>query len=291
MSGRQRCIGYATTIGTTLPVSGAILVDSEGTAATIEIVEGRCDIATEGWAELGPYRASGDRLVFDCPGVARYLCEGGTRLTVEPVPGADPRIVSGMLIATALPALLWSRGDIVLHAAAAVLPGCATAVAIAGPSGAGKSTILEALVARGADVVADDSLCMRQQAETTWISGLPASYFLPPEGARDSRLVRRVDTARQRPSARLGAVLVIDVPQDDEPAFRRLRGTKALAMLLMHRHRPRVPRILKCEAVNLPQLATIASRLPVYAWQRRAGEPNLTRHEYDFIQSLGSTEA
>ena len=79
-----------------------------------------------------------------------------------------------MLMATALPAALWMRGETVLHAGAVLLPGMTHAVAFAGASGSGKSTMLRALLEHGARLVADDTVCVRAAANGYQVAGLSA---------------------------------------------------------------------------------------------------------------------
>jgi hypothetical protein len=94
------------------------------------------------------------------------------------VPNADVSEIEALLVATALPAILWMRGRFVLHAAAVLMPGRDAAIAIAGPSGVGKSAALAQLIVRGAAVLADDSVSVAVGASGLIASGLPSVYFV-----------------------------------------------------------------------------------------------------------------
>jgi hypothetical protein len=206
----------------------------------------------------GPYTLMEDgSLVFAMPGLARYRVEAAARtLAVEIADDAHMEAVCAMLVATALPCWLWMRGDVVLHAAAAVPQGEAKAVALAGPSGAGKSTMLQELLARGADVVADDTLRLWWHDGEIRASGLPGAMQMRiaeaaaveeqtrlPLGKdkqtriidtfgsnkesgsekQESRLLARqwaaVPVERQRQSAMLGSIMILsgEAPARDQP--------------------------------------------------------------------------
>ncbi|MEY2928127.1 MAG: hypothetical protein RL367_2604 [Pseudomonadota bacterium] len=214
------------------------------------------------------YSRRGDRLLFDAPGVARYLADAGTRLVIEPVAGADLAEVTALLIATALPMLVWMRGGFVLHASAFILPGDDLAVAIAGPSGSGKSTVLDHMVKQGARCLGDDSLSIVIDKGVVRASGLPTGYFLPLAGS-GGRKFTTVPPPLWTESAPLGALLVIGQPDSlDRPAT----GVTALELLLKNRHRPRIPAIMRLEKSGLEFCARLSGQLPVSVWHRKPGE-------------------
>ena len=223
-------------------------------------------------ADSTPYRYDGSSLLFTMPNVARYRCQAGRPLTVEPFPGADPEEVSALLIATAIPAALWMRGDLVLHAAGFILPGHTRAVAFAGPSGSGKSTLLRHLVAQGATAVGDDTLCLREQDSKLIVSGLPACTQHRVHGS-PSRTLRPIPPAQQSGAAELSALIVAG----PEQTRTRLRGPDALAAVLRNLHRPLVPEILAIQPALFGRLVALVQRLPVYSMQCRAEllHPNL----------------
>lgn len=91
---------------------------------------------------------------FTIEGVATYWIGQGSRIILQPDPGALERNVRLYLLGSAMGALLHQRGILPLHANAIELDG--RAVAIMGPSGAGKSTLAAAFHDRGSRVMADD---------------------------------------------------------------------------------------------------------------------------------------
>jgi hypothetical protein len=84
---------------------------------------------------------------------------------VRIVPGTDTAddTLRHVLIDFILPLLITHRGELVLHASGAALPG--GAVLLIARSGSGKSTIAAALAARGARVVADDAIALREDGD------------------------------------------------------------------------------------------------------------------------------
>jgi hypothetical protein len=200
------------------------------------------------------YERIGEGFAFTAPGVARYRIEGAA-VRVTPDPGADPALVAALLVATALPALMWARGDVVLHAAAAVMPGTTRAMVVCGASGIGKSTWLARAARAGAAALADDSL---RVAGDLAAAGLPAARQARRGGSRAV-----VPVARTCAAAPLGAIVVME-PGEGAPV--RLSGIAALQALLAQRHRPAAARLLRLDGAALARLAALAAAVPIVRW-------------------------
>ncbi len=278
-------LAYGLSIRSQLAVPGAMDIP-HAAAPDIAIEEGPAVLEAP-YTELAPFRRAGNKFLIEQAGVARYLCEDGRRIVVEPMPDAAPAIVSAALIATALPVALYQRGEAVLHAAVARLPGAARALAIAGHSGSGKSTVLGQLVTLGASVAADDTACLRLCGESVEASGLPAGYFLGNGGT--GRDLVPVPPAQQSPLLALGAVVAL-APREGR-GFRRLQGAEAVAELLRQTHRARAARFLGCEPHLLPLYSRLVGRIAVYTWSRRPDTLNLTDDEREALQAMGSERA
>lgn len=94
------------------------------------------------------------RIGIDVPDVGRYACSDGSRITLEPAPGASDDALRLFLLGSALGCLLSQRGLLVLHGNAFVVDGgCAV---VLGHSGAGKSTLAAEMHRRGHVVLSDD---------------------------------------------------------------------------------------------------------------------------------------
>ncbi len=261
--------GFGLTIDSTFAIPGAVPV-TLGTGGIGRT--GRPDIVIDAGCTAigpvgdvsGPYSRSGDALLLDVPGVARYLAPSAAQLIIEPDADADPEDVSALLVATALPMLLWMRGGFVLHAAGVTMPSAREAIAIAGPSGVGKSTLAHRLVEGGASFVGDDSLLVSAGSGPPQVNGLAACCFLAAPGGAQ-REARCIPEPMQAETARLGAVIVLARPAPRTcRAPARLTGPAALEALLQNRHRPRVPAIMGRSAALLPISALLSRDVPIY---------------------------
>jgi len=111
------------------------------------------------WTEATP-----ETLLFTVPGIARYLVENGTTITVEPAPDAPRNAVELFLHGSARGTLIHQRGELPLEATTLVAPN-GGAVALSGFSGSGKSTIAAELCRRGWSLISDDI------TRVTWARG------------------------------------------------------------------------------------------------------------------------
>ncbi len=275
----QRLNGYGLRLASQLPVPGAV---ADAGDAPPEIM-----IALEPPAptEAGPvYAPTPDGLQFICSGVGTYRISADA-IAVVPDPDAAPGSVSGMPVATALPALLWLRGRLVLHAAAARLPG-GGAVAIAGGTGSGKSTVLAQLVDAGAALVGDDTIAF--DADTgRCASGLAGGWFA---GAGDDgrRTFVEATPGRACASAAIGAILVLDARDAGDGSVVRLDPVAAVTHLLASLHRPRVPALLGRAGDTLHHATLLAGQIPLYSWRRRKGSAILTLAEFEMLARIGA---
>jgi hypothetical protein len=276
------CVGFGLRIESAIPVMGALPAEGLGYTQADLLIEHDCFVDTAPERSDGPYQWAGQALTFTQAGCARYRISGH-RIGVLAFPGADGLELAQMLVATALPAALWYRGQVVLHAACAQLPGGRAAIALVGPSGIGKSTLLHQLFERGARIVGDDACTLSLDKESVYSQGLPGCLALR-TNASDQRTYLRVPPERALPSARLAALVLIDVgPDPVTVGFQPLKGRQKLETLLQNRHRPRVPRLLQREGQNLPDIARMADRLPMYQWRRQQGNTPLRDDELDFL--------
>lgn len=268
---RQLYRGYGLTIDSTFAIPGAVPVGPGVGQPEIVISAGDTAIGPVDLA-LGPYQRSGDALLLDVPGVARYLARSAGQMVIEPYPGARAEDVSALLVATGLPMLLWMRGGIVLHAAGLIMPGATRAIALAGPSGIGKSSLAHRLLASGARLLGDDSLLLSVADGETMASGLPASYFLPGASV-EQRDLFAVPAKAQAENAPLGAVIVLSAAEPEKVSLpSQLGGAAALEAFLQNRHRPRVPDILGRSSALLPVAAQHCRNLAVYRLEYPQGD-------------------
>ncbi len=194
------------------------------------------------------WQAAPSQFLLHVPGVARFLVEFGRSITIEPEPGSSPSERWRFLRMTPLAALLYQRGALAFHAAAASSKG---AVLLAGDSGAGKSALLMALLERGWTMLADelafvdlDSLGTAQVAPTfpdirLWRKSLgnPTSES-EHDSASSWRTVSMTDQFPSSPRA-LRAIVWLTVHNDHQIEIRELDGMerfRSLALLTYNSH-------------------------------------------------------
>lgn len=102
-------------------------------------------------------------LLLRVDGVARYLAEGGRRVTIAREAAAGDDEVRLFLLGTVFGALLEQRGDLVLRGS--VVEFAEHAVVFAGSSGAGKSTLAALLHRRGHRLLTDEIAVLRPAAD------------------------------------------------------------------------------------------------------------------------------
>jgi hypothetical protein len=245
----------------------------------IRIAYGPVSWTGGGAVSAGP----GHSLLLDLAPTARFRCTADS-VIVEPLPGADATRVSALLIASALPACLWLRGEPVLHASVMVPAGASRAVAICGGSGSGKSTALDMMLARGAKAVGDDTVRIVSTGGTLVASGLAAAYRRRRSAHDDSRETLPIAPDQQCAHAPLEAIfLPRRAGEGETPRFESLTGISKVGALLSQRHRPAMPGALGIEAELLPYFARLAA-LDVYLWFRPPGPPMLTDGELAFLE-------
>lgn len=110
----------------------------------------------EGGETFAPFtEAAPGALLFEVPGIARYLVRDGKTVDVAVVPEADRAAARLFLLGSARGALIHQRGELPLSAATVIAPNW-KGVALCCPSTIGKSTLAAALCRRGWLLVADD---------------------------------------------------------------------------------------------------------------------------------------
>lgn len=254
--------GFGLEIDSAFAIPGAARSASDTAQPDLTITRSAAVLGPEAQA-FPPYRQLGCQLELVVPGIASYRLDAADRLLVAPEPEAAGADVSALLIASGIPMALWARAGLVLHASGVIPAGRELAVAIAGTSGSGKSALARAMLEQGGSLVGDDTLWLREQSSMITASGLPGGIF-GPDSSQSERPFWPVPSSAQADTASLAAIVVLD-PAQPPGTPRRLTGALALAAILRHRHRPRVPALLGLEAERLAFTALLCAAVPVYA--------------------------
>ncbi|WP_106496644.1 aldolase [Lentibacillus sp. Marseille-P4043] len=122
-----------------------------------DVVIERADL-TSMWAELSEenerFAIKDDICMFKVDRVAIYFIQGGNKIIVSPLEGANEDQIRLFILGTSMGALLMQRKVLPLHGTALFMEG--KAFAIMGSSGAGKSTLASAFLKKGYQLISDD---------------------------------------------------------------------------------------------------------------------------------------
>lgn len=280
----QRYRAFDLIVDSAFDLPGAVEVDASAGSPDILIVPGNATLP-DATTSLAPYRMLGEMVEFTAAGVGRYLIDAGARITVEAEPGGDREMLIALLIATALPAALWMRGDMAIHACAAVPVGAAGAIAVTAPSGGGKSTLLAAWAEAGAGVVADDVVRLSVADGIITAGGLPGGCFLPLPDS-DDRGFLTFPRDQIMASAPLKALVQLDFAPGS-PRLKRLDPLAALQLLIAARHRPKVPTLLGKNGALLATCGLLAPKVAMYRLTIERGGANTI---VDRLISLATAE-
>lgn len=230
------------------------------------------------------FQARPGTLLLNVPGVARFLVEQGSTLTVEPVAGADPDDLAGWLLGPVVAALLQQRGSLVLHGAGVQLGTGATLV-LGGP-GVGKSTLALGLARKGRGVLSCDLCVLDEEARVA--PGLPfvrawddaiRGLGMDPEGlprARSDRPKRRVPLGERFVPRALPAdrILLLEVTDQARPRLDPLESARErLQVLLEHTYRRAYLKGMGLLDRHFQQCRDLADRLPCQRLGRPEGMP------------------
>src|SRR5690349_17772149 len=109
----------------------------------------------DGWC----FHANLREAFFYWPDVGTIAVRDGCQILVDPIAGADERVIRLVILGSAMAAILYQRGYLVLHASGVAHQG--RAIGFVGRRGWGKSTMAAALHTQGCPLVADDVLAVK----------------------------------------------------------------------------------------------------------------------------------
>lgn len=248
--------GWGLRIASVIPIPGAVPCVEIRALPDVTVTFGRRR-TVQPWPDL--YQWDGVTLEFAPPGIGRFRI---TRESIEilPCPGVSRTEITGLLVATAFPALLWMRDRFVLHAAGVALPADSAALAITGASGSGKSTLARTFIRGGATLIGDDTLALDPSGGAVFGQGLAGGVFL---GASARRRFFAMTGPRSGSGSALPLSTLCVLVPGEVMSIRPLAGTAAFEALLQNRHRPNVPAILGLQQAVMDAAATISRTLRV----------------------------
>jgi hypothetical protein len=245
--------GFGLHLHSDIPVPGAVVPDCPIIAPTKRIVRDSFAPGTNdpGFSKIGS-------AIFYQHSDASFLCDA-QQISVRTRDDSHIDDVGAQLIANALPALLWLAGSFMLHAACVRLP-TSGVVAIAGHSGSGKSRLASACVANGAELIGDDSLALSMVGERALAAGLPGGWYAR-NGDDGARHFCPAPAGAAMGMAQIDLIVFIDDRPQSDGFVPRLT---ALELLLQHRHRPQVPKLLGKQLQVLAMAADFAQHVPSF---------------------------
>lgn len=227
------------------------------------------------------------------PGVAQYLVEEGSRISIEPVAGAAPDEIRLFLLGSTMGALLYQRGLFPLHGSAVETRW--GAMIFVGSQGIGKSTLAAQFYRHGYRLLSDDVCAVVPKPEGFEVLPALAHFRLcadayerigTPEEARfnvDKFVVPLGDGYCPHPVP-LRAIHILGNRKDGEPEFTVLRGFDRVQYLLENLYRPQYLQGQSTQS-GLMRMAGAIARKATIASVTRQRAPELIPALVDFLES------
>lgn len=227
------------------------------------------------------------------PGVAQYLVEEGSRISIKPVEAASPDEVRLFLLGSTMGALLYQRGLFPLHGSAVETPW--GAMIFVGAQGIGKSTLAAQFHRYGYRLLSDDVCAVAAKPEGLEVLPALAHFRLcadaferigNPQQARfdvDKFVVPLGDGYCPHPVP-LRAIHVLVDREEGEPQFAVLRGFDRVQYLLENLYRPQYLRGQTTQT-NLMRMAGSIAQMATIAAVARQRAPELIPALVGFLES------
>ena len=263
---------YNLIIDSALPIPEAPeLAEDQALPVDVRI---RCDAVPAlgiGAERLGPFcEISTEQFWLQVPNIARFLISNGSDICVEASPGRDPQSVRVFLLGSVFAALLFQRGQLVLHGSAIAVNG--QCLVCLGHSGAGKSTLAAAFHQRGYPVLADDLVAVDTGSRA--LPGLPR-IKLWQDAARklaiDVQPLQRIRPGLEKYSYPLPAGngltplpirwLYLIVADEEELTLMPYEGMARFNPLRQNTYRLRFLEAMALRAEHLQQVAQLAGKV------------------------------
>ncbi len=226
-------------------------------------------------------------------GVAKYVVEDGSRISVEPVTGASPEEVRLFLLGSVMGALLYQRGLFPLHGSAVETPW--GAMIFVGAQGIGKSTLAAHFHRKGYRVLSDDVCAVASKPGGLEVLPALAHFRLCTDAYErlgshqeasfnvDKFVVPLGEGYCSHPVP-LKVIHLLADQESGEPEFKLLRGFDRVYHLLENLYRPNYLPGQSTES-DLMQMAGQIAQKTVMATITRRRDPELIESLVDFLES------
>lgn len=303
--GVHRYAVHGLRVASSLELPDLALAGDETDGIDVAIDEGDVPATLDGQVHIGGYwQADADRLLFEAPGIARFLVSNGRTIRFQPCTDQprDDHAIRVYMLGTALGALLHQRGLFPLHAGGLATP--AGAWLFTGHSGAGKSTLVAWLHRRfGWPILSDDvtvvddagghlHACGGIPRLRLWRDAL-AAMSVPEDGLvrdllRFDKFQLSLDSGYEGRIPVLGLVLLESV-DDGESSLTRLRGHEALATVMGSVYRPEFAETWRPPGSLFLGSARIAAGTQILKFSRPRSLADYDRHLEPLIAGLVGT--
>lgn len=224
----------------------------------------------------GYFQTAAREFLLDIPSAARYLVSNGNAILVEAYPGVDPERVRLFLMGSALGALLYQRGLLLLHGSALDTPW--GAMVFIGAQGEGKSTLAAHLHRRSYPLLSDD-VCAVMRDENGRHRVIPAvplmrlcedalahleGYATHAQSTTfdvDKYVVSLRQNSRQEPRA-LGGIHLLSSHELPEISVQPLRGFDRMNLLMANLYRAEYLRGMESAGAVMQLAAHVVADTP-----------------------------
>lgn len=304
-AGIHRHVVHGLQVASSIELADLARADPDAAGIDVEIIEGDVPASLGEQAVIRDYwQAHADQLLFEAPGIARYLVSGGRSIRFQPSADTlrDDHAIRVYLLGTALGALLHQRGLFPLHAGGLATP--AGAWLFTGHSGAGKSTLVAWLHRRfGWPILSDDVTVVDHAGGRLHArGGIPrlrlwrdalAAMSVPEDGLirdllRFDKFQLSLDSGYEGRIPVLGLVLLESV-DDGESSLARLRGHEALATVMGSVYRPEFAEAWRPPGSLFLDSARIAAGMQILKFSRPRSLADYDRHLEPLIAGLVGT--
>lgn len=268
---------YGATVVSMLELPGMPQESGWDTSASVTISWGSVPrVLPNPRAAASYFQAEGDVLLLDIPGTARYAVARGCSITIEPYPDAAMERIRLFLLGSAMGALMYQRGHLLLHGSAVDTP--QGAMIFVGPQGEGKSTLAAHLHRRGYPLLCDDvcALVHDPRAGYRVIPSMPQLRLCAdaleqldrmPAHAQDAafEVDKFVVSLHQPPvlvARRLGAIHLLSSHSGEGVTLEPLRGFARLHELVSNLYRPEYLPGLDSQAEAMRLASGVAAAVP-----------------------------